>query len=157
MEGHDFGVLVAREMDRLAREIEAYDDEAELWVVRGGQKNAAGTLALHVCGLLLHFIGAGLGDTGYVRDRDAEFSERVSRAALLDRIERCKHVVTDVLDRLDSQALEAEYPGEPPARLKGTRTGPFLIHLVWHVGWHLGHIYYHRLGGEAAEPAERDV
>ena len=151
MEGHDFSALVARELDRLAREIKAYEDEAELWVVRGAQKNAPGTLALHVCGFLLHFIGAGLGDTGYVRARDAEFSDRASRAELLQGIEHCRRVVTGVLDGLDTEAMEAEYPGEAPARMTGIRTRPFLLHLMWHIGWHLGHIYYHRLGGEAGE------
>jgi uncharacterized damage-inducible protein DinB len=152
-EGHDFSDLVARELDRLAREIEAYDDEAELWVVRGAQKNSAGTLALHVCGFLHHFIGAALGQNGYLRDRPAEFSDRVSRAELLERIEHCSRVVTGVLDELDIEVLEAEYPGEAPARMAGIRTRPFLVHLVWHLGWHLGHIYYHRLGGRQAEPA----
>ena len=152
-EGHDFSALVARELNRLAREIEAYDDEAELWLVRGAQKNSAGTLALHVCGFLHHFIGAGLGQNGYVRDRPAEFSDRVSRAELLERIEHCSRVVTGVLDGLDTEAMEAEYPGDPPAHMAGTRTRPFLVHLVWHIGWHLGHIYYHRLGGELADPA----
>ena len=152
VEGHDFSVLVARELDRLRREVEAYDDEAELWVVRGAQKNAAGTLALHVCGLLHQFIGAGLGQNGYVRDRPAEFRDQVSRAELLERIEHCSRVVTGVLDGLDSDAMGAEYPGEAPARMTGIRTGPFLLHLVWHIGWHLGQIYYHRLGGGPPEP-----
>ncbi len=51
---------------------------------------------------------------------------------------------------LDTEAMEAEYPGEAPERMMGIRTRPFLLHLVWHIGWHLGHIYYHRLGGETA-------
>ena len=152
MEGHDFSALVERELDHLAREVEAYESEAELWVVRGAQKNSAGTLALHICGFLHHFIGAALGQSGYVRDRPAEFSDQVSRAELLERIEHCSRVVTGILDRLDTEAMEAEYPGEAPAHMAGTRTRPFLVHLVWHMGWHLGHIYCHRLGGEPPEP-----
>ena len=148
MDGHDFSVLVARELDRLAREIEAYGGEADLWVVRGAQQTAPGTLGLHICGFLQHFIGAALGPTGYVRDRPAEFADRVSRAELLEGIARCREVVTEVLDGLDAEAMEAEYPGEAPARMVGIRTGPFLVHLVWHMGWHLGHIYYHRLAAE---------
>ena len=145
MDGHDFSVLVARELDRLAGEIGAYEDEADLWVVRGGQQNAPGTLALHICGFLQHFIGAALGATGYVRDRPGEFADRVSRAELLEGIAQCRGVVTEVLDGLGAGALDAEYPGEAPERMVGVRTGAFLVHLVWHMGWHLGHIYYHRL------------
>jgi hypothetical protein len=146
MDGHDFSVLVARELDRLAGEIEAYDDEADLWRTRGAQENSPGTLALHLCGNLHHNIGAGLGGNGYVRDRPAEFSDRVGREQLLERIAHCRTVVTGVLDDLDSDELQAVYPGDAPARMVGIRTGPYLGHIVWHMGWHLGQIYYHRMG-----------
>jgi len=150
MEGHDFSVLVERELHRLAGEIEAYDDEAEVWRTHAGQKNSPGTLVLHLCGNLHHYIGAVLGENGYVRDRPAEFRDRVSRAELLERIEHCRGVVTKVLDELSSEAMEAVYPGEVPDRMTGIRTGPYLMHTIWHMGWHLGQIYYHRLGGGVA-------
>jgi len=146
VEGHDFSVIVARELDRLAGEIEAYDDEAELWRTHGGQKNSPGTLVLHLCGNLDYYIGAALGDNGYVRDRPAEFDDRVSRAELLERIAHCRSVVTVVLDGLGPEAMDAEYPGEAPVRMAGIRTGPYLVHVVWHMGWHLGQIFYHRVG-----------
>ena len=144
--GTDFASLMGRELDRLTREIEAYEDEAELWIARGYQKNPPGTLALHLCGNLLHYVGEGLGNTGYVRDRAVEFSDRVSRAEILERIGECKNVVTSVLTAVDDAALDAVYPGEPPTRMTGVRTRPFLLHLTWHLGWHLGQIHYHRLG-----------
>ena len=82
VEGHDFSSLVGTQLDRLAREVEAYDDESDLWVVRGAQKNSAGTLVLHVCGFLHHFIGAALGRNGYARDRPApSYSSGSSTAA----------------------------------------------------------------------------
>jgi uncharacterized damage-inducible protein DinB len=149
VDGHDFSVIVARELDRLAGEIEAYDDEAELWRTHGGQKNSSGTLVLHLCGNLHYYIGAALGDNGYVRDRPAEFQDRVSRDELLQRVAHCRSVVTVVLDGLGSDAMNTEYPGEAPVRMAGIRTGAYLVHVVWHMGWHLGQIYYHRLGGVA--------
>ena len=152
MEGGDFALLVDRELGRLAAEVDAYADEAEIWTVRGGQKNSPGTLVLHLCGNLMHYIGEGIGGTGYVRDRDAEFSDQVTRADLQARIAGCKTVVTGVLSGLSTEDMDAVYPGDPPTRMKGTRTRPFLVHLVWHLGWHLGHIYYHRLGVEPELP-----
>ena len=81
--------LFQRELRALRREIEAYPDERQLWETPGGVANSAGNLALHVCGNLQHFIGARLGDTGYVRDRDAEFARRgVSRSEILAEIRR---------------------------------------------------------------------
>ena len=60
--------LFLRDLRALRREIEAYSDERLLWETRGGITNSAGNLALHLCGNLQHFIGARLGNTGYVRD-----------------------------------------------------------------------------------------
>ena len=145
-EGQNFAGIFDRELDHLAREIELYEDEAELWVTRGEQKNSPGTLALHLCGNLMHYIGDGLGNTGYVRDRDAEFVDRVSRAELLERVAACRDAVVPVLEALPDQAFDAVYPGEPPTRMSGIRTRPFLLHLTWHIGWHRGQIYYHRTG-----------
>jgi hypothetical protein len=47
---------------------------------------------------------------------------------------------------LADEAMDRAHPGEVPARLQGITMRAFLLHLLWHVGWHLGHVYYHRLG-----------
>ena len=84
------GVLVSvtgileRDLATLRREIEAYADEADLWREVPGIANVGGTLVLHLAGNIQHYFGARLGNTGYVRDRPAEFSRRnVSRAELV--------------------------------------------------------------------------
>ena len=144
--GSDFGEIFCRELDRLKSEIEAYEDESALWLVLGGQKNAPGTLVLHLAGNLMHFIGAELGGIGYVRDREAEFSDRdVSRAELLRRIAACRATIAPILEALSDDVMETTYPGTAPSRMVGITTRAFLLHLTWHIGWHLGHIYYHRL------------
>src|SRR5437879_6869277 len=38
--------------------------------------NSAGHLVLHLTGNLSYYIGARIADTGYVRDRDREFTEK---------------------------------------------------------------------------------
>ena len=145
--GRDFAWILDRELEKLAHEVEAYPSEAALWHARGDQKNAPGTLALHLVGNLSHFVGAGLGGTGYVRDRAAEFTDRdVPLAELLDRIASCRASVVDVLESLDDAAVGGVYPAEPPAGMEGITTRALLLHLTWHLGWHLGQIYYHRLG-----------
>lgn len=145
--GRDFAHIFARELDRLAGEIDAYQNEADLWRTSGSQKNPPGTLALHTVGGLLSMIGAALGGTGYVRDRDREFRERdVPRAEVVRRIRECRDIVVPVLESVDEATLEGAHPGKVPEHLKGITTRAFLLHLLWHVGWHQGHIYYHRLG-----------
>ena len=148
-ECRDFAALFSRELDRLEGEIEQYSNESKLWAVSGNQKNSAGNIALHVCGNLMHYIAEGLGQSGYVRDRGAEFSERVTRIELIERVRACKMTVTAVLETLDDSLLDEIYPAQAPERMGRVRSRTFLLHLIWHLGWHLGQIYYHRLGGSS--------
>ena len=145
--GQDFARIYDRELDRLATEVAAYTSDADLWSTVGAQKNPPGALALHVVGGLLAMIGAALGGTGYVRDREREFSGRdVPRNEVVRRIRECRDVIVPVIEGLDDAMLTATYPGKTPPRLEGISTQGFLMHLLWHLGWHLGHVYYHRLG-----------
>ena len=148
-ECREFAALFSRELDRLEGEIEQYSNESKLWAVSGDQKNSAGNIALHVCGNLMHYIAEGLGQSGYVRDRGAEFSERVTRIELIERVRVCKMTVTAVLEALDDSILDEIYPAQAPERMGRVRSRTFLLHLIWHLGWHLGQIYYHRLGGSS--------
>ena len=66
--------LFKRDLNKLKAEIELYKSESNLWLLEKGINNTAGNLALHLIGNLNHFIGAVLGNTGYVRQRDLEFS-----------------------------------------------------------------------------------
>src|SRR5687768_18142607 len=68
--------ILLRDLDLLRFEIEAFASDKDLWRVLPGTVNPPGVLALHLCGNLQHFIGATLGASGYVRDRDAEFAAR---------------------------------------------------------------------------------
>ena len=136
------GVL-ARELKTLRREVEAYADERDLWRLAPGIRNSAGTLALHLTGNLQHFVGTRLGQSGFVRDRDAEFSRRdAPRAELLQSIDETITVVSAVLPRLGEADLERDYP-EPVGGVS-LRTGDFLLHLVAHFAYHLGQLDYHR-------------
>ena len=66
--------LFVRDLEKLKTEIQQYRDENALWVTGGEIANSAGNLCLHLVGNLNHFVGATLGHTGYVRERDLEFS-----------------------------------------------------------------------------------
>ena len=68
--------LFLRDLDKLKTEITSFKDEKKIWEISGDIKNSAGNLCLHLCGNLQHFIGAVLGNSGYVRNRDAEFSRK---------------------------------------------------------------------------------
>ena len=135
--------LFLRDLDRLRDEIEAHEDGPALWSTSGTVTNSAGNLCLHLCGNLQHFIGAVLGGSGYVRDREHEFSARnIPRKILLDEIDRTKDSIAATLGSMDADALVRTYPVKVFA--EAMSTGQFLIHLHGHLNYHLGQINYLR-------------
>jgi hypothetical protein len=132
-----------RDLSKLEEEITRYPTEESLWQVAGEIKNSGGNLCLHLCGNLRHFIGTQLGKTGYVRNRDYEFSAKnVARQDLITGIRQTKKDVAETLSNLDTSVLEAEYP--VPVFGYPMDTTFFLIHLAAHLGYHLGQVNYHR-------------
>jgi uncharacterized damage-inducible protein DinB len=152
--------ILDRDLQALAREVEAYPDEGSLWHLPEGAANSAGTLVLHLTGNIQHFLGARLGGTGFVRDRKAEFSARgVPRAALLRQIEAARSAVRSAAERLIDPQLEQDFP-EVVGGMR-VATGEYLIHLVSHFAYHLGQLDYHRRlvtrnarGVDAVRPGE---
>ena len=135
--------LFDKDLTRLAEEINLYTEDSELWQVKEGTKNSGGNLCLHLTGNLLHFIGAVLGETGYVRNRNAEFSlKNIPRIKLLERIEDTKTVVKDTLEQISKKELEKMYPQQ--VLDEPVTTEMFLVYLINHLNYHLGQINYHR-------------
>jgi uncharacterized damage-inducible protein DinB len=144
--------VITRELRALARQIQAYPDDASVWRTSPGVANSAGTLALHLAGNVQHYVGAKLGGAGYKRDRPAEFSRRdVSRTELLQEIERAIAAAEGTFPRLSERDLIADFP--EPVGGRTIRTDEFLLHLATHLGWHLGQVDYHRrmVTGEAGK------
>ncbi|WP_430468477.1 DUF1572 family protein [Winogradskyella ouciana] len=135
--------LFKRDLSKLKEEINAYKVESNLWLIPGEITNSAGNLGLHLVGNLNHFIGAALGNTGYVRQRDLEFSLKdVPRIELIKQIDDTMVIVENTLTKLTAQDLEQEYKHR--VFEKPTSTEYFLVHLAMHLAYHLGQINYHR-------------
>jgi hypothetical protein len=139
-------LLFEKDLAALRSELEGYPDDASIWKVEPGISNSAGTLVLHLTGNLKHFVGAGLGKSGYVRDRDAEFADRgVPQRALLQRIDETRGVVAKTLAGLEDEALDRPYPGKGPPTLGDAPTsGAILTYMYGHFAYHLGQVNYHR-------------
>ena len=132
-----------RDLNKLKVEIAAYQDEANLWRTTGDIKNSAGNLCLHLIGNLNTYIGAELGNSGYIRNRELEFSlKNIPKSELVVMIEQTITTVEETLNQLKEEELQKEY--EIKAFENKTTTGFFLIHLATHLGYHLGQINYHR-------------
>jgi hypothetical protein len=146
----DLRRVFLRDTESLRAELSAYPHEHQIWVAPPGTKNSAGTLVLHLTGNLQHYIGAELGRTGYVRDRDAEFSMRsLSRADLIGEVDRALAAVRAGFAALTDAMLDEPFPGEIRGRV--WPTGLLLLHMSTHLSYHLGQIDYHRriVTGEA--------
>lgn len=135
--------LLQRDLEKLKQELLEYRDETLIWKTVAGISNSAGNLCLHLVGNLNTYIGAELGQSGYIRNRELEFSQKdIPREELIQKIEGTIEVVTQTLDRLPAEALAQEYP--LLVLKEKTSTGYFLTHLAVHLGYHLGQINYHR-------------
>ena len=135
--------LFNRDLLKLKQELELYKHEENIWKVEKDIINPAGNLCLHLVGNLNTYFGTVLGNTGYVRNRDLEFSQKgVSRSELIQKTEGAMHVVDKVLGNMTDDQLKEEYP--MLVYQEKTSTEFFLIHLAMHLSYHLGQVNYHR-------------
>ncbi len=135
--------LFDRDLAKLHTEIAAYRDEKNLWKTREGITNPAGNLCLHLVGNLNAYVGAVFGETGYVRDREAEFARRdVPRETLLAMVDQTREMLPPALDRITPAQLGATYP----IRIfpQKTTVEYMMVHLAAHLAYHLGQVNYHR-------------
>lgn len=138
----DLNKLFTRDLDRLHKEIESYNNEDSIWIINGEVKNSAGNLALHLCGNLQHFIAHVLNGSDYKRDREFEFSGKRSKVELLQEIENTKEAIQSYFEKSVENAFDKPYPIEVFGH--SMTVSYFLIHLQGHLNYHLGQINYHR-------------
>ncbi len=135
--------LFTRDLNKLKLEIESYKNESTIWHIEKDIANSAGNLTLHLIGNLNTFIGAEIGKSGYIRNRDLEFSlKNIPRVELITKIEATLKIVEQSLDTITDDQLHSEYP--LLVFKEKTSTEFFLVHLATHLAYHLGQINYHR-------------
>lgn len=147
----DLLLLFQRDLRCLVREVELFPDDQALWRTVRGIANSAGNVALHVAGNLQHFIGAVLGGTGYVRQREREFAQREgTRAEVAAELAAAIAAVEAGLAAQTDASLQAPFPTPIGGYRMSTRR--FLLHLEAHLAFHLGQAGYLRrvLTGDAA-------
>lgn len=135
--------LYVRDLKKLKQELELYKNEGDIWKIEKQIANPAGNLCLHLVGNLNTYIGATLGNTGYIRNRDLEFSLRdVSKKELIEKVKGTISMIERVMPTVSDNKLKEEYPLLVLA--EKTTTEYFLVHLAVHLGYHLGQVNYHR-------------
>ena len=135
--------LYERDLLKLKEEIGLYKNESDLWHIKNEISNSAGNLCLHLIGNLNHFIGATLGNSGFVRNRDAEFrTKNVPQAQLLTDLDKVTALVKNTLGKLTAEDYEKTFPLMKHDKV--VTTEHMLLHLLTHLSYHLGQINYHR-------------
>jgi uncharacterized damage-inducible protein DinB len=124
---------------KAVRELASPLDDKEFWAKPLEPGNSIGHLVLHLTGNLGHFVGAQLGGTGYIRDREREFTEAnpPSKDAALDRLDGAVAVFRRVVEGLDAKRLAEPHPEARFGTVLET-----LVHLVAHFALHRGQMSY---------------
>lgn len=141
--------LFQKDLDKLKEEISLYQKDEQLWQLKGNITKSAGNICLQLTGSLQHYIGAVLGDSGYVRNKEAELRvKNVPRSKLLEDIDSTRSAITDALEQLSKNELLKNYP--IPVFEENVTTEYYLIHLLCDLNFNTGQISYHRqlLSGE---------
>jgi uncharacterized damage-inducible protein DinB len=130
------------ELDQLrdaVRQVVEPLDEPALWAKPVEPGNSIGHLILHLTGNLNHFVGAQLGGSGYVRDREREFTETAppDKATLLAGLDTAVGTFRRVVEGLTAEQLVAPHPEARFGSVLNT-----LVHLVAHFALHRGQMSY---------------
>lgn len=139
----EFKNLYLDDLEKLKTEISAFSSYEDLVKVQRDITNSPGNLCLHLCGNLQHYIGATLGNTGYIRNRDFEFSSKnYTKKILLQEIDKTIEAINFTFSKLKETDLAKLYPETP--HWKGYSVELVLITCANHFSYHLGQINYHR-------------
>lgn len=114
--------------------------EDRLWEKPFAFGNSIGHLVLHLTGNLNHYVGAIVAGTGYVRDREHEFTdpEMYPRDQVLARFREAVDMVVRTIESQDEAGLTTPVEAQPPIR---TRLGLFLV-CAAHMNNHIGQMSY---------------
>jgi uncharacterized damage-inducible protein DinB len=120
--------------------IDPLSDE-QFWRNPYNYGNSVGHLLLHLTGNLSYYIGAQIGATGYVRNRDREFTEadRPPKEEVLRNLDRAIQLVVDTIRKQSPESWSAAYSAERSK--EKTRFG-IILSCAAHADHHIGQIIY---------------
>lgn len=140
---NDFTIFISRGIEAIITELQQYKNEEDVWKVSGEIKNSGGNLALHINGSISHFVGAVMAGNGYIRNRDAEFTDRnIPREKIIAALNSTKAMCTEFIHRQSPEFFTAIFP---LTTFGDNRSNHYvLMQMVTHLQYHLGQINYHR-------------
>ena len=112
--------------------------EEQFWRNPYSYGNSVGHLVLHLTGNLSYYIGARIAETGYVRNRDLEFTEsrRPTKADVLRKFDETIAMVVATIERQSQSDWTLPYSAErePEAKDRFTAVLRCAVHFYHHIG-----------------------
>ncbi|MDP3775708.1 MAG: DUF1572 family protein [Gemmatimonadales bacterium] len=112
----------------------------QIWWRPNATSNSVGNLVIHLCGSTRHFLGRGVGGSGYVRDRDAEFAAKgpVPKAELMRMLDETAAETDRIIGGLDEKRLL-----ENTQNIEATMTViSAIMRMSHHWAYHVGQIVF---------------
>lgn len=133
------------EYRRRAAELHKWVDpltEDQFWRNPFSHGNSVGHLVLHLTGNLSYYVGARIAGTGYVRNRDLEFSEprKLPKAEVLRKFDQTIAMVIATIEKQTETDWTAPYTAEREPDSKNRIT--LIFRCASHLYHHLGQIIY---------------
>jgi uncharacterized damage-inducible protein DinB len=138
-------VGLAGEYSKRAEDLHKWADplsDEQFWRNPYSYGNSVGHLVLHLTGNLRYYIGAQIAGTGYIRNRDLEFTETrcPSKAEVLRKFDDTISLVITTLERQTEADWTLPYSAErEPEATDGFRA---FLHCATHLYHHIGQIIY---------------
>jgi hypothetical protein len=124
------------------RELASPLTEEQFWLKPFPFGNSFGHLVLHLTGKLNYYIGAQIAGTGYIRDREREFTEprRLPKADVLQRFDEAIEMVLRTVRAQSAEDWSAPYSavgaGDAGSRFH------MVLKCAAHVDHHVGQMIY---------------
>ena len=116
--------------------------EDQFWRNPFSHGNSVGHLLLHLTGNLSYYVGARIAGTGYVRNRDLEFSEsqKLPKAEVLRKFDETIAIVIATIEKQSETGWTAAYTAEREPDSKNRIT--LFLRCASHLYHHVGQIIY---------------
>lgn len=136
---------LASEYRQRAAELHKWVDplsEEQFWRNPFPYGNSVGHLVLHLTGNLSYYVGARIAGTGYVRNRDLEFSEprKLPKNEVLQRFDQAIATVIASIGQQTEADWSAPYTAEREPDSKNRVT--LFLRCASHLYHHVGQIIY---------------
>ncbi|HEY4977863.1 MAG TPA: DinB family protein [Candidatus Acidoferrum sp.] len=116
--------------------------EEQFWTNPFTPGNSVGNLVLHLTGNLSYYIGTEVAGTGYVRNRDLEFTEnrKPAKGEVLRRFDETVAMVAATIEKQTEEDWSRAYTAEREPQAKDRFT--IFLRCGTHFYHHLGQIIY---------------